>query len=96
MTLYDDFMLTNDEGKTCRKCGKRLPLSHFYRKRKSADTYQDWCISCQRSYKVESRMKQAARRSSLMDMRFGDIVESMSGMGVSGAKGASQDSLEDA
>lgn len=77
MTSLSDkiLILTNDEGKVCKKCGRNLPIQHFYRKRKSADTYQDWCIECQRQYKAENRARKEILRANIGHMTFDEMVK---------------------
>lgn len=68
-------ILTNEEDKVCKKCGRGLSILHFYRKRKAADTYQDWCIECQRQYKAENRAKKEILRANIGQMTFDEIVK---------------------
>lgn len=70
----EPLILTNEEYKVCKKCGRRLPILRFYRKRKTADTYQDWCIECQRQYKAENRAKKELLRTNIGQMTFDEIV----------------------
>ena len=68
-------ILTNEDDKVCKKCGRRLSILRFYRKRKAADTYQDWCIECQRQYKAENRAKKEILRANIGQMTFDEIVK---------------------
>lgn len=68
-------ILTNDEYRTCKKCGRRLPILKFYRKWKSTDSYQEWCIECQRQYKAENRAKKEILRTNIGQMTFDEIVK---------------------
>lgn len=71
----ESLVLTNEEGKVCKKCGRELPILSFYRKRKSADTYQEWCIECQRQYKAENRARKEILRAHIGQMTFDEIVK---------------------
>lgn len=71
----EPLILTNEEDKVCKKCGRRLPILRFYRKRKSRDTYQNWCIECQRKYKAERRAKKEVLRAHVGEMTFDEIVK---------------------
>ena len=68
-------ILTNEDNKVCKKCGRRLSILRFYRKRKVADTYQDWCIECQRQYKAENRAKKEILRANIGQMTFDETVK---------------------
>lgn len=41
------------EVKVCKRCGQELPLSHFWKNRKSKDGLQNWCKACQTQYAQE-------------------------------------------
>lgn len=71
----EPLILTNEEDKVCKRCGRRLSILRFYRKRKAADTYQDWCIECQRQYKAENRAKKEVLRANVGQMTFDEIVK---------------------
>lgn len=58
----DILILTNDDGKRCTNCRKVKPLSHFYRSRRRKDSYQDWCIDCQREYRQARAAQMTARK----------------------------------
>lgn len=61
----EPLILTNEDDKVCKRCGRILSILRFYRKRKASDTYQDWCIECQRQYKAENRAKKEIIRAKL-------------------------------
>lgn len=71
----ESLVLTNEEGKVCKKCGRKLPILSFYRKRKSADTYQEWCTECQRQYKAENLARKEILRAHIGQMTFDEIVK---------------------
>lgn len=68
-------VLTNEvPTKICPRCGKPRYLSDFYRKRKSADTYQSYCKFCDREYKKRRRGILEAKKGMIWGMRVADIV----------------------
>ena len=71
----EPLILTNEDDKVCKKCGRRLSILRFYRKRKAADTHQDWCIECQRQYKAENQAKKEILRTNIGQMTFDEIVK---------------------
>ena len=71
----EPLILTNEDDKVCKKCVRRLSILGFYRKRKAADTYQGWCIECQRQYKAENRAKKEILRANIGQMTFDEIVK---------------------
>lgn len=71
----EPLILTNEEDKVCKRCGRRLSILRFYRKRKAADTFQAWCIECQRQYKAENRAKKEILRADIGQMTFDEIVK---------------------
>ena len=71
----EPLILTNEDDKVCKRCGRRLSILRFYRKRKATDTYQDWCIECQRQYKAENRAKKEILRANIGQMTFDEIVK---------------------
>ena len=79
MKADDILILTNEEGKCCRQCGKYLPLSHFYKMTSSSDGYQNWCIKCQNAYKHSRRVYRLARKAKIENMTVKEILDSVSG-----------------
>lgn len=65
-------ILTNDLDKKCAHCGRVLPILRFYRKREAKDTYQSWCIECQREYKAKRYIETKAKR---MKVGMVNVVE---------------------
>ena len=49
------------ETKVCKKCGQELPLSFFWKNKKSKDGLQNWCKTCQTEY--EKQRKQAIKET---------------------------------
>lgn len=46
------------ETKVCKKCGRELPVSEFYKSNKSSDGLQWWCKDClKQSSKMSHRVK---------------------------------------
>lgn len=43
--------------KTCRICGKTLPLEAFHLDRKRPDNRRDWCKNCANAWNREYRAK---------------------------------------
>lgn len=60
-------ILTNDETRTCTRCGKNLNVLRFYRK--GEDGFQHWCINCQRDYR-----KMRAAETRINQLGFSDIM----------------------
>lgn len=67
MEREEILILTNDEGKVCSRCGKRKPLTHFYRSRHSRDTYQSYCISCQQAYRWRRGIRKDITSNRILD-----------------------------
>lgn len=57
------------ESKTCTKCGRGKPLSHFWKQSKTKDGLNTWCKSC-----IVEGMKNAARKrkKELVDLFGGE------------------------
>lgn len=73
-----------NEGKTCCKCQKHKPFSHFFKKSASSDGYQSRCKSCFRQYPsvkaaycddVDDTAKYTRQRRRIEEMRELDELE---------------------
>lgn len=73
----DILVLTNDDGKVCRKCGQRLPTTRFWRSRTASDTLQPWCIDCQKEYKGMHYLAIKADNLSIRDSTIPDLIRSV-------------------
>jgi recombinational DNA repair protein (RecF pathway) len=73
-------ILTNDLDKKCAHCGRVLPILKFYRKREAKDTYQSWCIECQREYKAKRYVETKSKRIMAGSLMLSEIPGKMDTM----------------
>ena len=66
-------ILTNDEDKTCTRCGRKLPITSFYRK--GEDGLQSWCIACKRDYNRLRAAEATLNKLQFKEVPLGKVIK---------------------